>query len=395
MTAPTQNLNDELIDEAVARYWREHDRYVKLATRVNEICRALVTENTIRAQVSFRVKAPDRLSGKLRKYMAKPGEASHLTTPEAIFKRVGDLAGVRITTYEERDRATVATLLAETFHGPDDANEPSVEEKNKHDQDRANFYRATHCQVVLPPDQLVGIYENLKGLSCEVQVCSMLAHVWNEVEHDLKYKPFAGTLSEEEEDLIQQLGHLTMAGDSTIRLLVAAVERRQQSETGPFADEFDFVARLRGKYPLLPDFSRNAQTLYGELLSRQLDSPEKVLAHFEHRDIPALQADVIAFDKWLVENTGREPGYVTPTGADTLLLALFEESAQTVMRRHPAGPGLGRPPRIAWLARRYIRMKQMEASLDAPADDLATGVPVSFSTVSAATAAAADGSEVE
>ena len=34
-----------------------------------------------------------------------------------------------------------------------------------------SFYRATHCQVFLPEDELVGAYENLKGASCEIQVC--------------------------------------------------------------------------------------------------------------------------------------------------------------------------------------------------------------------------------
>lgn len=40
MDIPTTVLSDAVIEDAIARYWREHDRYVKLATRVGEICRA-------------------------------------------------------------------------------------------------------------------------------------------------------------------------------------------------------------------------------------------------------------------------------------------------------------------------------------------------------------------
>lgn len=363
MTTATPTLTDAVIEEAVARYRREHDRYVKLATRVGDICRALVADNTIRAQVTYRAKDPDRLRGKLRKYQADQQEARNLTSVEAIFMRIGDLSGVRITTYEERDRATVTRLLSDVFVGPGGTSAPAVEVKNKHDDDRANFYRATHCQVVLPADELVGVYENLKGLSCEVQVCSMLAHVWNEIEHDLRYKPFAGVLSADEEELIQQLGHLTVAGDTTIRLLIAAVDKRQQSQTGAFTDAFDFVARLRDKFPALTEFGMHAQQVYEELLARGLDSPSKVEAHFRDKKIEELQSAVDEFDKWLQANESKDAGYLARTGADVLLLALLRDSAREIVDRHPAGQGHGRPPRIAWLARRYIRMRETDAAL--------------------------------
>jgi ppGpp synthetase/RelA/SpoT-type nucleotidyltranferase len=359
----TPTLNDAVIEEAIARYWREHDRYVKLATRVGDICRALVAENTIRAQVTYRAKEPDSLRGKLRKYKASEVESRLLTTPEAIFARVGDLAGVRIATYEERDREAVTRLLEGAFAGPGSEAAPRVEVKNKHEVERSNFYRATHCQVVLPAEELVGLYDNLKGLSCEVQVCSMLAHVWNEIEHDLRYKQLSGRLSADEQELIQQLGHLTIAGDTTIRLLIAAVDKRQQSQQGEFTDAFDFVARLRDKYPPLTDFGRHAQQLYEELRARGLHSPAKVEEQFAGERIEELQAAVDEFHQWLQSNDGyRESGHLARKGADVLLMALLRNSSQEILNRHPAGRGQGRPPRIAWLARRYLEMRAAAGS---------------------------------
>lgn len=70
MNTPAPALNDSVIEEGVARYWREHDRYVELATRVGDICRAQMAEDAIRAQVIYRAKDPDSLRGKLRKYRA-------------------------------------------------------------------------------------------------------------------------------------------------------------------------------------------------------------------------------------------------------------------------------------------------------------------------------------
>jgi ppGpp synthetase/RelA/SpoT-type nucleotidyltranferase len=357
MSDNTPLLNDEVIEVAVARYWREHDRYVKLANRVGDICRTLMTENTIRAQVTYRAKDPDSLRGKLRKYKASEAESRLLTTPEAIFARVGDLAGVRIATYEERDRDAVTLLLEGAFAGPDGEAAPRVEVKNKHETDRSNFYRATHCEVVLPVEELVGLYDNLKGLSCEVQVCSMLAHVWNEIEHDLRYKQLSGSLSPDEQELIQQLGHLTIAGDSTIRLLIAAVDKRQRSQRGEFTDAFDFVARLREKYPALTEFGRHAQQLYDELHARGLHSPAKIEELVGGKRIEDLQADVDKFHQWLQSKGGyRESGHLARKGADVLLMALLSNSSQEILNSHPAGRGQGRPPRIAWLARRYLEM---------------------------------------
>jgi ppGpp synthetase/RelA/SpoT-type nucleotidyltranferase len=365
--AKTITLTDALIQEVVDRYWRENDRYIKLANRVGEICRDLVSEATVRAHVTYRAKSPDRLKGKLKKYQADPSEATQLHSVEAVFARVGDLAGVRITTYEERDRSVVTEILRErfaSFKGDD----PVVDVKNKHDQERDNFYRATHVQVVLPSSELVGVYTNLAGLSCEIQVCSMLAHVWNEIEHDVRYKPFAGDLSKQEQELIQQLGHLTVAGDTTIRLLLEAVEARQKQQTGSFTDTFDFVARLRDAFPDLAHFGSHAQQFYEELLARGLDNPNKVTEHFKSEDVAALQTELDSLSGWLVEHEDMANGYLVRTGADVLMMALLRDSAQQIIDRHPGGRGKGRPPRIAWLARRYQQMKEASSTTTGKAD---------------------------
>ncbi len=362
---------DTVIEQVVARYWREYDRYVKLAGRVGDLCRNLVSENTIRAQVVYRAKAPDRLRGKLKKYQSRIPPLPDLENVDGCFGRIGDLAGVRITTYEERDRAQVVELIEEAFGGPDGNVSPACEVKDKHAGDRKNYYRATHCQVVLPQEELVGVYENLKGLSCEIQVCSLLAHVWNEIEHDLRYKPFAGTLSATEDELIQQLGHLTVAGDTTIRLLLEAVEKRRSEQQGPFTDSFDFVARLRERYSALTDFGKHAQQLYEELCEEGLDSPSKVETLLPPKQVAERQTDLESFAKRLRAQGPVPGGELSRTSSDVLLMALLERSADAITKRHPVGRGMGRPSRIVWLARRYSQL-----CLEIPDETTAAEVPI-------------------
>jgi hypothetical protein len=39
-------------------------------------------------------------------------------------------------------------------------------------------------------------------------------------------------------------------------------------------------------------------------------------------------------------------------------MLLLEKRGPQVLERHPAGPGLGRPPRIASVARRFLEMTE-------------------------------------
>src|SRR5690606_21157023 len=151
--------------------------------------------------------------------------------------------------------------------------EMEIDRKDKLDHAKAKFYRSTHCQVFLHKEELVGDYANLRGASCEIQVCSMMAHVWNEIEHDIGYKPEGGGPDEAERGLLQMLGHLTRSGDAAITRLLAANEERMKSQTGEFTDVHDFVARLRPVFPEA-DLSVNAGQAFDAALQLKLTSLE-------------------------------------------------------------------------------------------------------------------------
>jgi ppGpp synthetase/RelA/SpoT-type nucleotidyltranferase len=216
-------LTPHLIDAAVERYLREFDRYEKLSKCIGETCRTLLEKLDIRCSVQWRPKDSTRLRRKLEKYLASGEHAAEFTDLDSVFRVLKDLAGTRITTYVDTDRVRVVALVQEWFSGfganstivPDVKDQPF------------GFYRATHCMVHLKDEEAVGQFQNLKGLGCEIQVCSLLAHVFNELEHDLRYKPLSGDLSNKENALLNAVARQLEVGDTLINLVRDAVEARQ------------------------------------------------------------------------------------------------------------------------------------------------------------------------
>lgn len=350
-------LTLEIIADSVARYRREQDRYLKLASFVAEQCRRIIENNAIRATVQWRAKDAASPDLKLRRYQADEQRRNDFNSVEEVFEKVKDLAGVRITTYVENERQHVVRLVSEAFVGPGEGEGVLVETKDNNE----SFYRATHCQVLLQKDDLVGGYENLSGTSCEVQVCSLLAHVWNEIEHDLGYKPLTGELSGVEETSLGALGKITQGGDDVINLLLMANADRLSQVQGTFIDVHDFVYRMRERFPDAGNFATNSGQLFSDLVALSLDTPQRI-------DEALIDESAIERSRELVEELARyleaqadEVVVVDPDSSDRLLMLLLEKRGQEVLERHPAGPGLGRPPRIASVARRFLEMTERPA----------------------------------
>jgi ppGpp synthetase/RelA/SpoT-type nucleotidyltranferase len=343
-------ISDDTIKKAVQRYHREYDRYLKLAARVAEICRNEVVEgNAIRAQVTSRAKTPKSLEGKLRRFAATGKKSmSHV---DAVFDQIRDLAAVRVATYEQRHEDHVVELICKRFIGPS-GQAPVCERKDKNRQDPGNFYRATHIEVFLPPSDIVGTYANVVDVPCEVQVCSMMAHVWNEIEHDLGYKPAAGVLSEQEKNFLVMLGQSVRVGDGTIASLFAETERRQKEQGGVFSDVYDFVARLRGWFPGV-DFGRNAGALFEALQPIRLVNPDSIRKLVDQPEpMTAVgQQAVEAFGASL-RNRAETRFIPDPDSSDVLLVLLLPR----IGRHLAAASGdasTDAAVRVRWLAERF------------------------------------------
>jgi len=344
-------ISEPTIAEAVARYQREYDRYLKLCSRVADICRYDVVEaNAIRAHVTFRAKGHKSLETKLRKF-AHAGK-KYMPTVDSVFDQVRDLAAVRIATYVQTDERKVTDAIAKRFAGGNGA-AVAIDLKDKHATDPNNFYRATHLEVYLPSQDLVGTYSNVVGVPCEVQVCSMMAHVWNEIEHDIGYKP-TGELSDEEKSTLVNIGHLTRSGDGMISQLLAATDTRNAEQTAAFSDVYDFVGRARRWFPAV-DFATNAGPLFEELQLLRLNTPGGIqkqigdLTTVSERSLSELQALGAS-----LQQRGETRYSLEENSADRLLVLLLPKVAQHILSNHPTGRGVGGPTRISWFAARFL-----------------------------------------
>ena len=311
---------------------------------------------TVRATVQRRAKTPKSFVEKLRKERFR----NKFDSVDQVFQQISDLAGVRIATYLESDREMVVEEIRKEFAGPAEG-QPRVDVK---DRNGAGFhYKATHCQVFLADGDLVGSNENLRGTTCEIQVCSLLAHVFNEIEHDLQYKPLNGQLSEPEKEFIDQLGLLTKAGDITIKRLLKEAESRLMARKGPFADVYDFIARMREEMGL-NSFAANAGQLFEELNQLEMMTPELItqsvriaagenLASASSREFTAL--------KDFMRQEQRQVDLLENDSSDVLLVGLLSTCLDKVLANHPMGRGIGRPSRLAQIASAYRRMRDSQA----------------------------------
>jgi ppGpp synthetase/RelA/SpoT-type nucleotidyltranferase len=348
-------IPDNVITDAVARYDRERDRYLKLAAHVADICRADIVEaNAIRAEVTSRGKSVKSFDGKLKRFAKRDDKTCQ--NVDEVFAQIGDFAGVRVATYRPEDESRVTEEIKKRFRGSD-TDAVAVERKDKLEEN--GFYRATHCQVFLPDEELVGTYENLKGTGCEIQVCSMMAHVWNEIEHDIGYKPEGGGPQPAEKGLLQALGHLTRSGDEIITRLLEATLVRLEEQTGDFEDAYDFVARLRRDFGA--DFSLYAGQLFDEIQNLGLTSLDKLKnAIGEGGFRPQVAREKLnAFNQYLADQ-GQQDYALDEESSDLILILLLQKFAERIEANHAASRGMGRPARIRSIAMRFRQYLEQE-----------------------------------
>lgn len=343
-------LTPKIIDEAVDRYWREYDRYYKLAEFIGDACRKLLSDKTIRGSVQWRPKNPDRFRQKLVKLMDSRENENMFTDVESVFRVLKDLAGVRITSYVETDREKLVSLVEKRFRGfGEDEAVGSVKKDSA-----KNYYRATHCLVRIKDEEGIGRYANLKGLVCEVQVCSMLAHVYNEIEHDLRYKPFTGELAQHEDGMLDILGEQMKTGDSVIQQILQTVAARQLASSAAFEDVHSFVVRMRPLFPNATDFSSNALQLFEACMELQLDTPEKIQQALNWTDTSAHAGfDLATRLAASIASSGTKLE-VDPMSSDQLAVLLLQDTARVSQLReiYPSGRGVGRSLRLLSVAKK-------------------------------------------
>ncbi len=342
-------LTMEVIDDAVARYLREYDRYHKMAEVTATIVRQILDDHALRGTVQWRAKNPERLKKKLIKYMDNNEHGIELSSVDGVFGKIKDFSGVRVLTYVESDRVKVVDKILEYFRGV--GSETVVPDIKAH-----GFYRATHCQVRLTDQYCVDTNFNLRDVSCEIQVCSLLAHVFNEVEHDIRYKPLSGEISPAENSLLDAMGHLAESGDIIINQLLDMTSARQSKEDGKFADEYDFVVKMNSIFPSASNFSEYSGQVYSicvnDLNLNTLSKVKQAINYNEQSSYSEALDLVARVGGKLTEQDISTK--VNGSTSDILLVLLLKNSefCELLKRKYPSGRGISRAKRFMVIAKR-------------------------------------------
>ncbi|TGO85417.1 hypothetical protein BPOR_0397g00010 [Botrytis porri] len=102
-------------------------------------------------------------------------------------------------------------------------------------------YRATHLIVKLAPKDIPPAkFPPWKDIKVEIQIGTLIMHVWSEIEHDMLYKPLASQdqkISREEEQVLDIINGIVMTGEGALRQLETSIERRHH-ELGVWIEKY-------------------------------------------------------------------------------------------------------------------------------------------------------------
>src|SRR2546429_641727 len=129
---------------------------------------------------------------------------------------------------------------------------------------RFSGYWATHYRVQLKESSLGTAQQRYADARVEIQVASVL---------NLVYKPFEGTLSDEEYAILDELNGLVIAGEIALERLQKAGETRVAGSEREFVNHFDLASHLLSRTALeahgpLADSALGRVDLLFELLKR-------------------------------------------------------------------------------------------------------------------------------
>lgn len=198
-------------------YENEYNRLFSFMKSVENICFSICKQKNIKfSHISGRVKTFDSLYNKIFIRSNNDIENKNLkkdvgiTYKDAIqephihyhkiFQVIKDLAGVRVVLLFESDLHEIFELFEQISTSGKDLKirdrkfyEQSIEDPDTNIAPmykKNNYgYRSLHLTVEPGLDRLkLTEFNNLRGVQCEIQCRTVLAHAWADVNHDLDYK---------------------------------------------------------------------------------------------------------------------------------------------------------------------------------------------------------------
>ena len=232
------------IEEVVEKYKNDIEIYenfeIILRHYINDLLNKAVEEKKLDKnsfEIKSRTKAIDSFKGKISR------DDKKLKYKEPL-KEITDLVGLKIMLTSLKDENVVYELLNLALDNNIDR-ENSVNKVEELKQSRKFGYLGRHL-VVYYDEKMLKVAEhkvnpdihpsNFKGLRAEIQIKTLLQHVWAEVEHKARYK--AGEeLSDEKKRYFDRLAALIEVADDLFKDLVEESEKINEESKQKIQDD--------------------------------------------------------------------------------------------------------------------------------------------------------------
>lgn len=267
-------LTDPDIEVLVERYRQQLTRFEEAARWVEERARTALRRHAVLAMTSSRAKAPESLKRRLQETRA---DARWLGAEGEIpFDRVvTDAAGCRALVYRAIDVERASRAVTSAL---DRAELPRAQQTHA----KASGYRAVHLLVTIGAE---ADRPSLRGTIAEVQIVTLAAHVFNELEHSSVYKQKIEGCARSVAAEVRSLGDAAQRVDEYANdLIVAEARARRAAHERPknvvelaMAYEVALGRPVHGEFALVFEF---AETIGASLVrAATIDSAELIALH--------------------------------------------------------------------------------------------------------------------
>ncbi|WP_375759455.1 GTP pyrophosphokinase family protein [Corallococcus exercitus] len=166
-------------EEMLAAFVLGQRLYERFAKKTNSLIAEIIEASPIGVHsIGFRVKTKESL----REKIARPGK------DYSKLEDITDLVGIRIITHFAEDVDRIAELIDREFDV-----QPQSIDKRRSMAVNSFGYSSLHRVCRLSNTRLhFPEYSSFQGLTCEIQIRSILQHTWAEIQHDLGYKRHGG-----------------------------------------------------------------------------------------------------------------------------------------------------------------------------------------------------------
>ncbi|KAE8383092.1 hypothetical protein BDV26DRAFT_277551 [Aspergillus bertholletiae] len=290
----TADNSINIINEFMKTYEKEKEIYELAAQQAEDLCRGVLKRESVECMVTSRVKDSHSLEKKLHARLKKRQEMAFsagegnkgYNNIDDIRSDIADLIGVRIALYMSRQKPQVEKVLRREFEVP--WNQSLGEQDTSLATQPRLFpgYCADHYRVFFKPGSHQD--DNLGKRMIEIQVVSVLRHVWAEIQHDMVYKQLIPT-TEEDKRILDALSSLIYTGDFVLGQLFDSQAVRNKSDGKPYTSVFQLGNSLT---QWIGNFSErqgdkpgDVQSLFRLLRAVDMDTPKALWGALKDMDI--------------------------------------------------------------------------------------------------------------